>query len=90
MTDHTRVNQLVRAAHLAFSPHLAPSDLHLFSKVKMALIGATFSDGHELFQCVMVLGNGMREKSLKQLLAMARKIGKVHLATWRAGQSSGV
>jgi hypothetical protein len=33
-----------RASHPRFSPNLAPSDLYLFGKLKMALIGKKFGD----------------------------------------------
>jgi hypothetical protein len=38
MIDYLRANRLKRASHPDLSPNLAPSDFHLFGKLKMALM----------------------------------------------------
>jgi hypothetical protein len=65
--DYLRTNRLMRAPHPAFSPDLAVSDSYVFSKLKKALMGATFTDDG-LLQGVMELLNGISREILRRFL----------------------
>jgi histone-lysine N-methyltransferase SETMAR len=45
-------NGLERAIHPPYSPHLAPSDFHLFKHVKHCLRGQSFEAADELFLAI--------------------------------------
>jgi hypothetical protein len=45
--------------HRAFSPDLAPSTFYLFSKLKMALVGAALAEDNEFLHGVMEVLNGL-------------------------------
>jgi hypothetical protein len=51
--DYLRAYRLIWTPHPAFSSDLEPSNFYMFSKLKMALMGAVFANDDELLQGVM-------------------------------------
>jgi hypothetical protein len=76
--DYLRANRLTREPHPALSADLAPSDFHLYSKLKIVLMGASFADD-ELLQNVMDALNRISREGLEAvfeewLLRLERRI----------------
>jgi histone-lysine N-methyltransferase SETMAR len=65
MNDYVRANRLTQAPHPTFSPDLASSDFYLFGKLKMALMGAAFTNDDELLQGVIEVLNGISREGFE-------------------------
>jgi histone-lysine N-methyltransferase SETMAR len=69
-------------AHPSHSPDLAPSNCHLFSKLKKSLAGKTFSDNDEVQDTVMMWlreqAGDFYDAGIKKLVSSLTKCIAIH------------